>query len=842
MGVCYMSLKAPGRSLGPMILAGALAIGLSACGGGSGGSSDIGTGGQSTSSAPSAPTVAITNGSAAYAQNTVKFTASSTDPAGRALSFTWDFGDGSSAVSGASVAHVFAAAGTYNLKLTATNTANVSATSTLPIQVLSSAPSAPQLTLNNGAAIYATTPASLSASSTDPLGLNLGYSWDFGDGQGATGANVTHTFSSAGTYTLSVRATNTASQSTTTSQQITVLTPAVTTPTISSSSTLPLVGQAVSFTGSATSAKGLALSYQWAFGDGSTGTGSRVTHTYTNAGTYSVSLTVQDSNGASASATRQQAVAGTAASNALSVDCSGSNCGALSPSSYSGNGVGAWRFVNPDNAPAVLNINIAGVKSGQQATLVFANTGTTTTAQSPSVGTLSSPILSSPVTRATSAAPVAERLLSTDTEAHSHNDLLAKNRALSALLSNGKSNGKAAPIAGRATQANPTPAVGATRTWNDLYDSVTAPVPYATTAAATCTLPSGRGVVFWLDPNATLAGSTSASDISAMQAAVCGASGGFDRMSALLGDVWGAAANAYASQLIQDGSNLQDINIVIVNAPDETGWAGYFYGLNNFLKTAATSTVNSNQALVFFINANQIRVSRAYAISSLLHEATHMTNFYQRAVARDTAHDTWLEETSAMMTEDIVAPVVNAGYNPITSIRVPSYMATGGGTSYINWTSLSANNYAIGGAFGAYLNRRYGLAVYQQLITTCNDGGTASNGSHTCLDALIKANGGSGFADDFAHFGAALFAPLPLAQAIDRYGLPSKTDGSYTLGAVDTTLYASKLPTQATPIGATGFTATSHYYNVDTLADGAVSYVRNNVIVPAGSTLTLVIR
>jgi len=59
---------------------------------------------------------------------------------------------------------------------------------------------------------------------------------------------------------------------------------------------------------------------------------------------------------------------------------------------------------------------------------------------------------------------------------------------------------------------------------------------------------------------------------------------------------------------------------------------------------------------------------------------------------------------------------------------------------------------------------------------------------------------------------------------------------------VDTTLYASKLPTQATPIGATGFTATSHYYNVDTLAGGAVSYVRNNVIVPAGSTLTLVIR
>lgn len=841
MGVGDVNHRAWVRLIGRLTMAGVLVSGLGACGGGSGGDNGSGPGAQSTESAPSAPTVTIASASAVYAQNTVKFTASGTDPAGRALSFTWDFGDGSSAVSGASVAHLFAAAGTYSLKLTATNTANASTSSTIPIQVLSSAPSTPQLTINNGAAVYATVDAGFGASSVDPMGRNLGYTWDFGDGRTATGANVTHTYSSAGNYTLSVSATNTASQSASASQQITVLNPAVTTPTISSTPTLPTVGQVVSFTGQATSAKGLALSYQWAFGDGSTGTGSRVTHTYASAGTYAVSLTVQDSNGSSATATLQQAIAGTAASNALTVDCSGSNCGALSPSSYSGSGVGAWRFVNPDNAPAVLNINIAGVTAGQRATLVFANTGTTTTAQSPSVGTLSSPILSSPanpVARSTTSIQAGERLLSTDTEAHSHGDLLAKNRALSALLSNGK----AAPVPGRSTQANPTPSVGASRTWNDLYDSQTSPVPYATTAAATCTLPSGRGVVFWLDPNATLAGTTSASDITAMQTAVCGASGGFDRMSALLGDVWGAAASAYASQLIQDGSNLQDINIVIVNAPDETGWAGYFYGLNNFLKTAATSTVNSNQALVFFINANQIKVSRAYAISSLLHEATHMTNFYQRAVARDTAHDTWLEETSAMMTEDIVAPVVNAGYNPITSIRVPTYMATGGGTSYINWTSLSANNYAIGGAFGAYLNRRYGLAVYQQLITTCSDGGTASNGSYTCLDALIKANGGQGIGDDFAHFGAALFAPVPLAQAIDRYGLPSKTDGSYTLGAVDTTLYASKLPAQPTPIGAKGFAATSHYYNVDTLAAGAVSYVRNNVIVPAGSTLTLVIR
>ena len=846
-----MRLRALARSLGHLAAVGVLLGGLSACGGGSSGGggaagSNGGSGSQSAESAPSAPTVAITNGSAAYAQNTVRFSASSTDPAGRALSFTWDFGDGSSPVTGDTVAHTYPAAGTYNLKLTASNTAGGATTSTIPIQVLSSAPSAPQLSINNGATIYATTAASLSASSTDPLGRNLGYTWDFGDGQTASGASVSHVYNAAGNYTLVVKATNTASQSTSTSQQIAVISPAITTPTITSTPSSPYVGQVVTFNGSAASPRGLALTYQWAFGDGGTGTGANVTHTYTSTGTYTVTLTAQDTAGSTASTTFRQTIQGNPADNALSVDCSGSHCGALSASSYSGSGVGAWRFVNSSNAPATLNISIAGVKSGQQATLVFTNTSTSTAAQNPSAGSLSSPVLAAGTVISRKASPVqtGERLASAEAEAQFHTTMLARNRALRDLMASRAiaQPTRSSAVPARAGQPSPTPAVGAARTWNDLSDSLTTPVRYDTTVAATCSLPSGRNVVFWLDGNASKSGMVSAADISAMQASVCDTAGGFDRLNTLLGDVWGPAAAAAPSLYIQDGSSLQDINIAIVKAPAGTGWAGYFYGVNNYLKTAASQTANSNEALVFFINAGQIQASRSYAISSLLHEATHMTNFYQRDVARNTSHDTWLEETSAMMTEDIVAPVVNAGYNPIASIRVPTYMSTGGGTSYINWPDLSGPNYAIGGAFGAYLNRRYGLAIYKQLITSCNDGGTGSNTSYACMDALIKANGGSGFADDFAHFGAALFAPLSLDLAIDRYGLPSRTDGGYTLGAVDTSQFTAKLPAQPTAIGASGFAATSHFYKVDTLGAGAVSYVRNNVVVPAGATLLLVIR
>ena len=51
----------------------------------------------------------------------------------------------------------------------------------------------------------------------------------------------------------------------------------------------------------ASASTGDIASYQWDFGDGTTGTGKSASHSYTAAGTYSVTLTVANNQGATAS-------------------------------------------------------------------------------------------------------------------------------------------------------------------------------------------------------------------------------------------------------------------------------------------------------------------------------------------------------------------------------------------------------------------------------------------------------------------------------------------------------------------------------------------------------------
>ncbi|MDQ0098480.1 hypothetical protein J2S96_002197, partial [Arthrobacter bambusae] len=67
----------------------------------------------------------------------------STAPNGTVASYSWDFGDGSPAGTGVKPSHNYAAAGTYQVKLTVTDNAGLTGTVTHPVTVTVTAPTVP---------------------------------------------------------------------------------------------------------------------------------------------------------------------------------------------------------------------------------------------------------------------------------------------------------------------------------------------------------------------------------------------------------------------------------------------------------------------------------------------------------------------------------------------------------------------------------------------------------------------------------------------------------------------------------------------------------------------------
>ena len=71
----------------------------------------------------------------------------------------------------------------------------------------------------------------------------------------------------------------------------------------------PTVGQTITFDASSSyDPDGTITSYQWVFGDGTTASGVTVQHSYSSAGTYTVTLTVTDDDGLQASISKQLSV------------------------------------------------------------------------------------------------------------------------------------------------------------------------------------------------------------------------------------------------------------------------------------------------------------------------------------------------------------------------------------------------------------------------------------------------------------------------------------------------------------------------------------------------------
>ena len=212
-----------------------------------------------------------------------QFTSTST---GQSLSnFQWNFGDNQTGT-GQNANHTYAQSGTYNVTLT------VQADGGCSDQITQTVTVNPQPVASFNATTVCVGEATQFTSTSTGQGINS-YQWNFGDNQTGTGQNATHTYAQAGTYqvTLSVEAAGGCSDQVTRTVTVNPL------PTSNFTATNVCQGNPTQFT--STASGGQINTYQWNFGDGQTGNGQTVSHSYAQPGTYNVTHTVQTAGGCS---------------------------------------------------------------------------------------------------------------------------------------------------------------------------------------------------------------------------------------------------------------------------------------------------------------------------------------------------------------------------------------------------------------------------------------------------------------------------------------------------------------------------------------------------------------
>ena len=232
-------------------------------------------------------TVALTNNS--LLNNGAGFTSN--------LSISW--GDNSTtsipSVQGLTFNHTYSAPGTYTVTLSGTTLDSMTqvvacSSSTSQQTTVATLPCASSISqVNNGSGSYTFTANNVGG------GTNMTYAWNFGDGTSGTGSSVSHTYAFSGSYTVTLVATNGVCQFTT-STTINYFNGLINCSQYTTAFGASASGYNAMFNnysnGPGVPGMSITRTASWNFGDGSTATNTfgTVNHTYTTAGTYTVTM------------------------------------------------------------------------------------------------------------------------------------------------------------------------------------------------------------------------------------------------------------------------------------------------------------------------------------------------------------------------------------------------------------------------------------------------------------------------------------------------------------------------------------------------------------------------
>ena len=239
---------------------------------------------------------AINNAAQCLRNNSFTFTSSST-VVGGTLTNSWNYGDGSSTVTGNPVTKSYTSAASYRVLLTTTT--NNGCVDTLSKGVTVYPQANPSFSVNSMSQCFRNNSFTISSTSTISTGSLTGFAWTYGDATTGTGSSVTKTYSTYGNYKVILTTTSNNNCRDTVSKFLKVYPQANLNFSLNS---LKQCFKGNSFTvtnNSSIPPVGNPLTYSWSWGDAKMDTIKNPTHRYSNDGVYQLILFTKSANNCS---------------------------------------------------------------------------------------------------------------------------------------------------------------------------------------------------------------------------------------------------------------------------------------------------------------------------------------------------------------------------------------------------------------------------------------------------------------------------------------------------------------------------------------------------------------
>jgi gliding motility-associated-like protein len=213
----------------------------------------------------------------------VGFTDQSSASGATISQWKWDFGDGNTSAS-QNPSHTYTAAGPFNVTLQVVSNYGCIGTGT-KANYINVSPTV-SAAFSGTPRFSCSSPATVAFASTTSGAVPVGYQWNFGDGTTSGSSAPNHVYTAPGSFTVTMIAQSAAGCADTVSQPAYInignLQPA-----FSISAPAGCVNRPLSFQNTTVSSMDSVL---WRFGDGVTSKSANPVHTYTQAGTYTVTL------------------------------------------------------------------------------------------------------------------------------------------------------------------------------------------------------------------------------------------------------------------------------------------------------------------------------------------------------------------------------------------------------------------------------------------------------------------------------------------------------------------------------------------------------------------------